>query len=225
MHQVVESRSEKLAILSDMVRLENQLGVSALGWAEHFIRMLVDMPTSWVIVEPERLVKEVFADAWIRQYGSWNHAGGHTKRHNTLGMAYAWWALHENQSLDSLHLSDSPDFQGSMTCPVGKKGPTKTVRVVGDIGKCSPVALFEGLKGLLEIHDVWISVLDWQRHILIEFGYSPAQWYAYSVGPTSRTDAPGYFSEEELRNIFFCDCCSEWTITKTSRRKLLTTRS
>ena len=176
-YRTVTSDGEKKALLGDdMVRFQPALGVSTIGWMETLKELLIELPTSWSVVNV--LLLEEFAEFWIERHGEWKHGSGRTKSHNELGMSYAWWALHEASALNELHLSDSPDFSGSMLLPDGVHSSPTSARVCGDIGKCTPVALLAGLR-TMNFHDVWISVADWQTQVLIEFGYSPSEYLSY----------------------------------------------
>ena len=215
MIKAIKNEIEKKALLSDMVNFKRALSVSAIGWVEYFSLMLVELPTAWFVInEP---LKDEFADLWIEGYGRWKHSGGRTGAHNRLGMAYAWWALHEVKGLDEIHLSDSPDFRGVMTTPANMHGTPTRVSVRGDIGKCTPVAMLFSLRSL-SFHDVWISVLDWETQIFIQFGYSPGRFISYRIDSLV-SGIDDHF--QAMKDIFFCEGCDEWSITEDSRERFM----
>jgi hypothetical protein len=215
-HQTITSDVEKKALLGDeMVRLQPALGVSTIGWLETFKELLIELPTVWHVVNAP--LQEDFADLWMERHGEWQHGSGRTKAHNRLGMAYAWWALYEVGGLSEINLSDSPDFSGSKPLPTDMHNTPATVRVCGDIGKCTPVALFTGLT-TLRFHDVWISVINWETQVFIQFGYSPSAYRSYKIWSRLRKDYDHY---QAVRGIFFCEGCNEWSITEKSRQKLI----
>jgi hypothetical protein len=78
----------------------------------------------------------------------------------------------------------------------------------------------EGLKQL-NIHDIWLSVLNWHTHVIIEFGYSPASWYIYKLCRALEMDDNIDSPDVALEKIFFCDYCDEWTISQDMRERLL----
>ena len=93
----------------------------------------------------------------------------------------------------------------------------KSIRVCGDIKKCTPVALVAALKSL-NFHDVWISVLDWDTQVFIQFGYSPAQYGLFNIS-TQLGRIRDY--EQTMKDIFFCEGCNTWSISEESRQKLI----
>jgi len=214
--EAIVDNAEKKALLGDeMVRLRPALGVSTIAWAEILTELLIDLPTAWCRVNVE--LKDTFTHQWAARYGVWNHSAGKTRAHNKLGMAYAWWALHEVVGLSHIELSDSPDFRGTMILPESMHGSPTEVKVCGDIGRCTPVALSNGLR-TLRLHDVWISVIDWESQVLIRFGYSPSEYLFHKMWSGL---VEGYNHNEAIKRIFFCDGCNEWSITKKSRRDFL----
>jgi hypothetical protein len=91
MSRTIVSKEKKLDLLARMLHLS---GRSPLKAARHLEYMLIDMPTSWTLIDDTPLQQE-YVDLWANRYGEWMHSGGNTKPHNDLGMAFAWWALHE----------------------------------------------------------------------------------------------------------------------------------
>jgi len=129
-------------------------------------------------------------------------------------MAFAWWALHEHAVFSEMMLADSPDIRAVMPRPVTNGGVEETVTVRGDIGRCSPLAVLQGLNNLCNIHDIWLSVLDWRTHVVVEFNYSPSSYLSYKRSPECPPDVA-------LRKIFFCETCGAWTIDQDSRERTL----
>lgn len=211
MNPTIENEDEKIDLLERMVSFQSALGVSGMKWMRTFNNLLIELPTVWFRVnEP---LQEEDAALWEQKYGKWSHGSGNTKAHNKLGMAYAWWALHKVVGLDEIVLGDSPDFFGRMKMPAGMHEAPMTVEVRGDIGKCTPIAMLNGLK-VLNFHDVWISVIDWHTQVFIQFGYSPAQ---YQLIKFSRTLWKNDDCEGMIRKVFYCEGCKEWSITEDSR--------
>jgi hypothetical protein len=215
MNQVVENETEKKALLSEMVRFQSDLGISGIGWMETFTKLLIELPTAWFIVK--KPLQEKYAELWEQKYGKWSHGSGNTESHNKLGMAYAWWAVHEVNSLSDIKLSDSPDFSGSMPLPDDMHDLPMMVRICGDIQKCSPVAMFKGLT-TLNFHDVWISVVDWDTQIFVQFGYSVARYI--QINRWSRLGKIDDY-QRAIQKTFFCKGCNEWSIAEKSRKMLI----
>ncbi len=215
MNRRVESEREKKFLLDSMIRFQPALGMSTVECSQALTELLIEMPVAWFIVKEQ--LKEEFADLWVEKYRKWEHGSGNAKDHNKLGMAYAWWALHKVEGLSDIELSDSPDFFGSMPLILGKHKSSAKSNVRGDIGKCTPTAIFNGLM-VLDIHDVWISVIDWETQIFLQFGYSPSRYrhLRLSTGISKFTDYP-----EAIRKNFFCEVCDEWSIAEDSRKALI----
>lgn len=215
MNRPIENEDEKIDLLERMIRFQSDLGVSGMKWMKTFNNLLIELPTLWFIVnEP---LKEEYSTFWEYKYGNWPHGSGNTKAHNKLGMAYAWWALHEVSSLDEIVLQDSPDIRGRMNIPEGIHESPMMVEVRGDIGTCTPVAMLNGLK-ILSFHDVWISVLDWHTQVFIQFGYSPVQYQQIKF---SRKLWNNDDYESNVKKVFYCEDCREWSVTEESRNNLV----
>lgn len=213
--QPITSESEKKDLLCEMVRFQPDYGVSGIKWMESFTELLITMPTVWYLVNVP--LRDEYADFWIRKYGEWKHGSGRTQAHNRLGMAYAWWALHEANGLEEIHLSDSPDFWGTMQLSAEVHGTNTISRVCGDVGKCSPVAMLDGTRAL-RFHDIWISVTRWDQQVLVQFGYNVAEFQSLKLwGPMGKVQDYSKVTED----IFFCKHCNEWSITDESRRAFI----
>ncbi len=215
MKQIIETEDEKIDLLERMVSFQSVPGVSGMKWMKTFTNLLIELPTIWFVVNES--LQEQYATLWSDKYGKWSHGSGNTKAHNKLGMAYAWWALHEVGGLDEIVLQDSPDIRGQMQIPEGMHKLPMTVNVRGDIGKCTPVAMLNGLK-ILNYHDVWISVIDWHTQVFIQFGYSPAQYQLikFSKKVWKNDDCEGM-----VKKAFYCEDCKEWSVTEESRNNLV----
>jgi hypothetical protein len=162
-------------------------------------------------------LKEEYATLWEHKYGQWSHGSGNTKEHNKLGMAYAWWTLHEVGGLDEIVLQDSPDIRGRMQVPEGMHESPMTVEVYGDIGKCSPMAMINGLQ-ILNFHDVWISVIDWHTQVFIQFGYSPREYQQIKF---SRKLWKNKDCEGMVKKAFYCEGCKEWSINEKGQESFI----
>jgi len=213
MSKIIKSDKEKEDLLGDMVNFQRQVGMSALDWVDHLKLMLIKMPATWTLATHNEPFKEEYIKLWIENYGEWRHCNRRTKAHNNLGMAYGWWTFKELKTFSDFKLSDAPDFKGKI---VGKQLKNRKFRVAGDIGQCTPSAICNGIKSLC-IHDLWISVLDWNTHIIIEFGYNPSKYYEYHIcrafSSIAEFNVPVL---EQIKDVFFCKYCNEWTITKSS---------
>lgn len=213
LYKEINDNQEKLDLLGDMVRLQNQIGVSSFEWALRIKHWLIEMPTKWTLLEAEGLLNKKMADLWIEENGIWEHSHSKITQHNLLGMAYAWWASNENPGIKELYLSDSPDFSGTFNNESVIKSSFH-----GDIKSCTPNAIMNGLTYIVKIHDVWISVLDWNRQVIIEFYYAPSSWI--------KSNLEGLFSQEltdtrinaKLEDVFFCKGCNTYHIDKQARK-------
>ncbi len=215
MNKRIEGEREKKFLLDSMINFQPALGLSTVECAQALTELLIEMPVAWFTVKEQ--LKEEFADLWVEKYGEWKHGSGNAKKHNKLGMAYAWWALHKVEGLSDIELSDSPDFSGSMPLVLGKHKSSAKANVWGDIGKCTPTAIFNGLM-VLNIHDIWISVIDWETQIFLQFGYSPARYRHLKLW--AGISKPADYSKA-TREIFFCEECDEWSITDDTRKTLI----
>ena len=101
-----------------------------------------------------------FADYYQQHNAPWVHSGND---HNTLGMAWAWRVKQLGMTIE---LSDSPDIRGTWRCS------DISSSVIGDVGRASYMAWLDGMWGRTTRQgDVWISVIDWNRVVMIEFMY------------------------------------------------------
>jgi hypothetical protein len=212
-YMILDNDSDKLDFLRKML---SPFDVRSAETQLRFLRhVLVEMPTIWSIVDGTE-VRPEFAKLWADRYGEWDHCRGRTRDHNQLGMAYAWWALHEHAVFSEISLSDSPDIRAVMLRSKSDDSLREVCTVQGDIGRCTPLAICNALQGALsKIHDLWISVLDWRTHVVVEFNYSPSaychkRWHDYSP-------------DVALKKIFFCETCHAWTIDEASRKRALRT--
>ena len=92
----------------------------------------------------------------MSDFPGWDHVGGH----ESIGKLY-WNRFHAYQK-GTLVFSDAPDFYG--TIEDAHKG---IHRFYGDIGKVSPSTLAHTQRHLLA-GDLWISVLNTQKQVIIE---------------------------------------------------------
>lgn len=205
----ITRRSDKERLLESMVRFKSQLGYTSLQWMRFFDSMLIEAPVHWNLITLEQPLEEEWAAMWAARRGKWHHAGA---GHNALGMAFAWWALYQHQTLDELELVDSPDLVGRLA----------NHRVHGDIGECSPGALLEGLR-FSSWHDLWISVLDWNEQLVLEFDYNIGGIIHQPLLEIFNTvTGEKRLSEADLRDIYFCPEHQMWILSEEDRaRKLL----
>ena len=167
----IKDYSQKLKLIGEMVRLQNQVGLSSFEWALMIKDWFLDMPTEWYLVDLDGSINQEMSNSWINEYGMWKHNHGKKTNHNILGMAFAWWGLNKSNWINEICLSDSPDLSGIL---LDEKGCER--KFYGDVGMCTPNAVINGISYTHNIHDRWISVLDWNRVIVIEFHYSPSLW-------------------------------------------------
>ena len=200
----IDDEAERRDWLEQMVRFQNQTGTRAWRWEESLRFFTVDLPAKWWLLKLKEPIDAGFADLWAKEHGEWRHKS-YRGPHETLGMAYAWWAT-KNSGLKKLQLADSPDL--SAEC--GNR------RAAGDIGRCSPLAFLEGLRSL-EFHSLWISVLDESTQILVEFLYHPGWFIVYNVqyglGLSTNRDAA-------IGKAFWCSHCKRWSVSETFRNSL-----
>jgi hypothetical protein len=215
-YKQVEDEDEKMDLLGYMLCLSRPQDKVQRSYMKHIEFMLLTMPTIWTVIDVPGIRPE-FAELWASRYGEWDHQAGVTRKHNQLGMAWAWWALHEQARLSEITLADSPDIRALMPRPAKGGVVYKPCNVRGDIGRCSPMAMAEALgvfAGLDNIHDIWLSVLDWRTHVVIEFQYNVTELFRYTQ---SRDGTP----DVALKKTFFCESCGEWTVDQDSRERML----
>lgn len=125
------------------------------------LKMLtIDCPCTWTHIKYDPPIGSEMAKRWIKDNGVWDHSSSDEPwDHEMLGMAFAGKGIVKN-----IELRDAPDFIGN----IGQS------TVVGDIGKCSSMSMFRGIRMLRYAGDTWISVLNWQEEIMVEFMYDPA---------------------------------------------------
>ena len=87
----------------------------------------------------------------------WDHLGNH----KFLGQLF--WNTFYARNLGKLIFSDEPDFYGSLTLP----GCPKEVRFFGDVRRVS-AQTFALVQKKMNKHDLWISVLNEERLVIIE---------------------------------------------------------
>ena len=83
------------------------------------------------------------------------------------------------RKLGSLTLSDSPDFQGTLT-GITKDGE-RTPWFWGDIGTVSASAFALTIKQM-DAHDLWISILSSTKQIILEPSVSFSDLFASMLG-------------------------------------------
>lgn len=200
----IDDELERRDWLWEMVRFQDQAGTRAWRWEETLRFLTMDMPAKWWLLELKEPIDAAFANLWAEQQGEWRHKS-YRGPHETLGMAYAWWAR-QNSGLRELTLGDSPDL--SAKC--GDR------RAAGDIGHCSPLAFWEGLRRL-EFHSVWISVLDEATQVLLELLYHSGRFITcdvqYKLGASIDRD-------EAIRRSFWCSHCKQWAVSERFRDSL-----
>lgn len=164
---------------------------------------------------------------YTSKYGQWSSHGArntniNASTHNKLGMAFAWYMLNK-RIFDKVELSDSPDFYA--LSQINNKDNNLQINISGDVGKCTTIAIMQGLQRLENIHDLCISVLDWSTILVIEFLYSPSKYYKYKLrtGTNSSKLLPfnlNNFTDKGLLEIFYCAYCMNWTIQDESLKEL-----
>ena len=208
----IQSIEDQKYLLGDMLLAENRGRTSIFDQLEHLKHMLIDMPTTWSIIDIP--LKKEFSTLWELKYGKWLHGTRKVGTHNNLGMAFAWYML-ENKAFREIALSDSPDFRAIFTHMLNGKSE-QNINISGDIGRCTFIAIMQGLQRLENIHDLWVSVLDWSTIIVIEFHYSPSVYYHYKLKTRPLSSILPFhlnnLTNKELTEIFYCNYCKQWTI-------------
>ncbi len=198
---------KKTRLLESIFVPEMQLGNSAMEWLHHFNRILATPLVGWTRIELDEPLPESYALSWENKHGRWEHNGNTTASHNELGMAFAWWSVYEQHNLDTISLTDAPDIRGT----IGNHCFS------GDIGRCSPMALHEGLLSLCA-HDLWITVIDWSTQLVLEPKYNIGVLLSNSVNRGIRGKN---LSEDTIKNAFFCKECKEWAISPQAHKDLM----
>ena len=206
---------EKKWLLSQMVDFRNAGGASSVEWMEYFVSLLINMPTRWT--RESLALKDDFADRWRGTHGEWLHSAGNTVAHNWLGMAYAWWSVYEAKEVTKIQLADSPDFSGpSRLSTDPSHSQYAPIWIYGDIGQCGPAAMAEALHSLVRIHSIWISVIDWNTRVVVEFLYNLSNFQMINsiFGERRHTIAIA-------RDVFYCGGCKKWSIPQNEAEHLI----
>lgn len=87
----------------------------------------------------------------------WTHTGDHPS------LARLFWNDFHTRFSGTLTFSDEPDFSGTIHVP----DSPKPVRFWGDLGRVSPQAFAMVQKKMVQ-HDLWISVPNHRKQIIIE---------------------------------------------------------
>lgn len=216
----IENKEEQEYILGNIIVPENRGSSSIFDQLRHLKHVLIDMPTTWSVIDIP--LKKEFTKLYETNYGTWSHGTRNTGTHNNLGMAFAWYDLNK-QIFSNIELFDSPDFQA--ISEIKKTEGISQINITGDIGRCTTIAIMQGLQRLENIHDLWISVLDWSTILLIEFHYSPSVYYSYKL--RTRTNFSNKlpihlnnFTDKELTEVFYCSHRKQWAIQDESLQEL-----
>lgn len=212
---------EKRFYLGSMFRFTNETIFPAVDSAILANERLVAFPTAWYELNLKNPLTDEMAQKWASSHGEWKHGTGNSGEHNRLGMAYAWWVTYEVGGLLNINLGDSPDFRGTILLHNERHKENKVAKVCGDIGKCSFLAFNNGFMNL-GFHSCWISVLNPQKQILVEFGYNPEELHRRSLFGAwwARREDPTYSSADDLREIFYCEECKSWSVTEDSLQRI-----
>jgi len=216
----IKNKEEQEYLLGDIIVPENRGSASIFDQLRHLKHVLIDMPTTWSIIDIH--LKKEYTVLYKSKYGIWSHGNRNTGTHNNLGMAFAYYTLNKN-IFSKIELSDSPDFYAVSV--IKKIDDNSQINIAGDIGRCTTIAIMQGLQRLENIHDLWISVLDWSTILIIEFLYSPSVYYNYKLRtmPRSLKLLPFHlnnFTDKELAEIFYCTYCKQWAIQDVSLKEL-----
>jgi hypothetical protein len=216
----IGNKEEQEYLLGDMIVPENRGSASIFDQLRHLKHVLIDMPTIWSIIDIP--LKKEYTMLYKSEYGTWSHGNRNTGTHNNLGMAFAWYMLNKN-IFSKIELTDSPDFHA--VSEIKNINDNSQIDISGDIGRCTTIAIMQGLQRLENIHDLWISVLDWFIILVVEFLYSPSVYYNYKLRTMHRSSKllPFYlnnFTDKELAEIFYCTYCNQWAIQDESLKEL-----
>lgn len=220
MIDLVDNKEEQKYLLGEIIVPENRGSASIFDQLNHLEHMLINMPTTWSLIDIP--LKNEYTILYEDKYGKWSHGTRDAGTHNNLGMAFAWYMLFKN-ILTKIELTDSPDFHARTE--IRSTDNKLQINISGDIGKCTTIAIMQGLQRLENIHDLWISVLDWSTILVIEFLYSPSTYYKYKL--RTRTNSSkllpfllNNYTDKELAEIFYCTHCKDWTIEDKSLKEL-----
>lgn len=169
--------------------------------------MLINMPTAWSLVDIP--LKEEYMMLYKDKYGIWPHGTRNTGTHNNLGMAFTWYTLNK-KIFNEIELSDSPDFHA--TPEIEGSDDLSQINISGDIGRCTTIAIMQRLQRLENIHDLWLSVLDWSTILVVEFHYSLSIYYNCKLRTRTSSSKSllfhlNNFTDKELAEIFYCTHC------------------
>ena len=220
MIDIVDNKEEQKYLLGGIIVPENRGSASIFDQLSHLEHMLINMPTTWSLMDIP--LNNGYTILCGDKYGKWSHGIRDTGTHYNLGMAFAWYMLFKYIFI-KIELTDSPDFH--TITKIKSTGNKLKINISGDIGKCTTIAIMQGLQRLENIHDLWISVLDWSTILVIEFLYNPSTYYNYKL--RTRTNSSKLlpfhlndFTDKELSEIFYCAYCKDWTIDNESLKEL-----
>lgn len=217
----VKNEEEQKYLLGEIIVPENRGSASIFDQLSHLQHMLIDMPTTWSVIDIP--LQREYTRLYTSKYGQWSHGTRNaiTSTHNKLGMAFARCMLNK-KIFNKLELSDSPDFDA--VSEINYKDKNSQINISGDVGKCTTIAIMQGLQRLENIHDLWISVLDWSTILVIEFLYNPSTYYKYKLKTRTNSNLLplhlNNFTDKELSEIFYCGYCKDWTIQDESLKEL-----
>jgi hypothetical protein len=117
----------------------------------------------------------------------WEHVGNHT------GIARLFWNDFHYRLKGSLNLVDEPDFYGSMQFKDSSND------FWGDIGQVSAQCFLLVMRQM-KAHDLWISLLDEKRQVIIEPNYNLQFLYMHQLIPNKEA------LEREERETAMCFC-------------------
>jgi len=82
----IQSIEDQKYLLGDILLAENRGCTSIFDQLEHLKHMLIDMPTTWSIIDIP--LKKEFSTLGELKYGNWLHGTRKVGTHNNLGMVY-----------------------------------------------------------------------------------------------------------------------------------------
>jgi hypothetical protein len=130
-------------------------------WENNFVRALEYIGNCLINTSAYTIVHEDMRAYPDRDdFPDWEHVG---KTHRPLGKLY--WNMFHALYEGKLIFHDMPDFSGTMFFD----SPISQVSFLGDIGRVSASTF--GLEVLPNVNrgDLWISVVSYDTHIIIEF--------------------------------------------------------
>jgi len=143
---------------------------------ETIMSWLIAGDTHWAILKHNMEAAPERSD-----WPGWKHAG----LHDQMGKIFWNW-FHGAPNRGKIYFHDQPDFHGELYME------ENTHRFYGDVGQVSASTFSLTLK-LFNANDIWITVLDSQTQVVLEFGNSLREIWGNVLEPDEEKEITHWF--------------------------------